>query len=158
MKGIAFKRLLLTLAGVALLLGLGPPKAQAQESWDDPTFSSFTQTTLVSGFTFTINSVNVTNASQVGTNGDYVFGFSSTNTPIVINFGSAANDPFGGVRVQCQGVGSVVGQAGADVPLADQRAQHNWIRAVGGDGSALHRDDEFLAGPGHHREDLAGGD
>ena len=96
MNGIMLRRSLLVLAGLVLTFSFGTSRAQAQESWDDPTFSSFTQAMLVSGFTFTINNVNVTNASQVGANGDYVFGFSSTNTPIVINFGSAANDPFGG--------------------------------------------------------------
>ena len=99
LKGLAFKRLLPTLAGLALLLGVGPPKAQAQDN-TDPTFSSFTMAAFETGYTFTINGNAVNSGNPVGTNGDYVFGFSSTNTPIVINFGSAGNDPFGGNGVE----------------------------------------------------------
>ncbi|HLV80978.1 MAG TPA: hypothetical protein VKT32_11890 [Chthonomonadaceae bacterium] len=93
MRLSAWKRPLLSLAAIALVLGVGPPRAQAQDN-SDPTFSSFWQdATFSSGFVFTINGVAVT-SPVVGTNGDYQFGFSSASTPIVLSF--SGTDPFGG--------------------------------------------------------------
>ena len=99
----AWKRLLLSLAGMALVLCIGPPKAQAQLDVD-PSFSSFTGATF-GGYLFTIggqpvtnflNAENSLNLSAVNaTNGDFQFGFTnggSTGTFMTAQIGSQTLD------------------------------------------------------------------
>lgn len=103
----AWKRPLLSLAGLALAMCIGPPKANAQ--WD-PDFSAFTNVTFVSGYQFTIGGQNISNFISSGgglnlsainsTNGLFQFGFSTTGnpngtTPITLDFSAGTGSNFG---------------------------------------------------------------
>ena len=79
-------------AALALIFSVVSHRAQAQAL--NPSFSSFGMVTLSKGYLFQINGVNVTTANQVGTSGDYAFGFSTAFTAITVNF-SGANSSFG---------------------------------------------------------------
>lgn len=96
-------RLLLVLIIMMLGLGLGTGKAQAQDDID-PSYSSFIDPELLSGYTFTIGGQPITNfmdssggmnlSAVNATNGLFQFGFSAANTPMTVKFTGA--DPFGG--------------------------------------------------------------
>ncbi|HZT44235.1 MAG TPA: hypothetical protein VFA07_18870 [Chthonomonadaceae bacterium] len=100
----AWKRLLLSLAGLALVMCIGPPKAHAQDG-TDPSYSSFTAATFSSGYQFTIGGSSITNflngdgtlnlSAVNATNGDFRFGFTNggqTGTFMVATMGSQTLD------------------------------------------------------------------